>query len=236
MRREVIVAGIVLAGALPVLATESQHVVPTAYGNTAGTSTFLGPLSNAQRTYQLLVHEDQLTDLVGLSLTGLAWRLPASAIAPWPTVDAIYGDYDIYLSGSVAPADRSFTFADNIVGTQTQVRSGGLSISADTYPFGSSPNLFGPTIEFDQNWLYSGGHLLVDIRHTGFSGTSRSVDALSTSTPGYGTQFSAAWTGNYLGTSGSQGNFSIFQFTAIPAPSAAAVLGLGLVAGLRRRR
>jgi hypothetical protein len=64
---------------------------------------------------------------------------------------------------------------------------------------------------FDTLYLYSGGHLLVEIRHLGFTGTSRSTDALSTSTTGYGTDFSACWTGNYLGTTGSQGNFTVIR-------------------------
>jgi len=213
----------------------AQFVVPSNYENVPGTGTFLGPLANAQRTYQLLIHESLLTDMVGLELTGLTWRIPASATSDWPTADVTFNNYDIYLSGSVTPANRSLTFANNIVGPQTQVRSGPLNIPTGSYTFGDSPNAFGPTIDFN-NYLYSGGHLLVEIRHTGFSGTSRSVDALLSSTAGYGTLFSGAWTGNYAGTSGSQGNFSIVQFSAVPEPATTALLGLGLLAALRRRR
>lgn len=32
-----------------------SQVVPNAYAGTGGTGTFLGPLSNAQRTYQFLI-------------------------------------------------------------------------------------------------------------------------------------------------------------------------------------
>jgi hypothetical protein len=117
----------------------------------------------------------------------------------------------VYLSGSVEPANRSLTFAQNIVGVQKQVRSGQLIIPANSYTFGNSPNEWGPEIMFDTLYLYSGGHLLVEIRHLGFTGTSRSTDALSTSTTGYGTEFSACWTGSYVGTSGSQGNFTIIR-------------------------
>lgn len=213
-----------------------EQAVPGAYQNTPGTSSFLGPLANSQRTYQLLIHANQLTDLVGLPLTALTWRNPVAATTAWPVSDVTFTNYDIYLSGSVDPANRSLTFADNIVGPQTKVRDGGLTILADSFPGGGSPNDFGQKIEFDSPWLYSGGNLLVEIRHTGFTGTSRSVDALGTATAGYGTDFSAAWTGNYAGTSGSQGNFSIVQLTAVPTPSAAALLGLGLLVGARRRR
>lgn len=233
MRLMALLCACALSGAATAQVTQ---VVPPAYENTAGTGVFLGPLTSSQRTYQLLMDESLLTDLVGLDLTGISWRLPASAVDDWPIADQTFDNYDIYLSESVDPGDRSLTFADNIVGTQTQVRSGSLVIGAGTFPSGGSPNDFGLTIGFGSNYTYNGGNLLLEIRHDGSDGTSRAIDALVTSTPGYGTLFSAAWTGNYLGTSGTQGNFAIVQFTAVPAPGAGALLGLGLLAGARRRR
>lgn len=236
MRRLFALASVALLVQAVYAGSTVTQVVPPAYTNTPGTGTFLGPLANSQRTYQLLIHEDQIAGLVGLDFTALSWRIPASATVDWPPSDATYTDYDIYLSGSVAPADRSLTFADNVVGPQTQVRSGSLLIPAGSYTFGNSPNDFGPEIEFDIPWTYGGGHLLVELRHTGSNVISRSVDALLTSTPGYGTQFSAAWTGNYEGTSGAQGNFSIVRFTAIPEPTSLSLLGAGALIALCRRR
>jgi len=230
-------AALIVACAAPAaVAGMNEFVVPPAYENTPGTTSFTGPLAVGGRTYQLLVHESLLTDLVGLEIDGLSWRLPANATAPWPATDTLYSNYDIYLSGSVAPSDRSLTFADNIVGTQTQVRSGPLSILAGDYPSGSSPNDWGAKIGFSSGYTYNGGHLLVEIRHNGSNTGSRANDAIGTAIAGYGTLFSAAWQSSYTATTGLQGNFSIFRFTAVPAPSAAGVLGLGLMAGLRRRR
>ncbi len=213
------------------------YVVPGAYESTPGTGVFLGPLSNSARTYQMLIHESLLTDLVGLQLNGLSFRSSSGSSTPWPSIDATYGDYDIYLSNSVDPSMRSSTFADNVVGAQTQVRDGALSIPAGSYGFGGSPtNPFGPTIEFGTNYTYSGGNLLVEIRHTGSDTGSRAVDALVSSTPGYGTLFSGLWAaGAGATTDGLQGNFSIIQFTAVPAPATGAMLGLGLLAARRRR-
>jgi hypothetical protein len=188
------------------------EVIPNAYAGTNGTGTFLGPLANAQRTYQLLIHANQLTSLVGTNLSGFSMRIPASATANWPTADVNYANYDIYLSGSVDPVNRSLTFANNVVGTQTLVRSGSLTIPANSYTFGGSPNAFGPEIVFNTAWPYSGGNVLVEIRHSGFTGTSRSTDALTTSTSGYGTNFSGCWTGSYTGVTGSQGNFTVIKF------------------------
>ncbi len=132
--------------------------MPPAYASTAGNLTFLGPLSNAQRTYQLLIHQDQLTGLVGQQISAISWRLPASATGPWPAADVTFTDYDIYLSGSVTPSARSLTdFSANVVPPQTQVRSGSLTIPTNAYPSGASPNDFGPEITFTSPWLYTGG-------------------------------------------------------------------------------
>ena len=188
-------------------------VVPNAYTSTGGPSTFLGPLANTPRTYQLLVEETQLTSAVGRRITAISWRIPSSATADWPTAEVVFTSYDIYLSGSVTPANRSFTFIENVVGPQTQVRSGGLTIPMNSYPSGGSPNGWGPAITLTTPWVYTGGHLLVEIRHSGFTGTSRSADAAGTGTSGYGTLFSAAWQSGSTATSGMQGNFSVFRLT-----------------------
>ena len=195
------------------------QIVPTAYSGTPGNSTFLGTLSSSQRTYQLLIHANQLAALAGSTIFGINVRLPISATANWPLANVNFSNYDIYLSNCVDPVNRSLTFANNIVGTQVQVRSGPLFIPANSYSFGNTPNALGPVIAFNLPYNYSGGNLLVEIRHTGFTGTSRSADAISTSTPGYSSDFSACWTGNYSGTSGSQGNFTILGLaTAGPEP------------------
>jgi hypothetical protein len=134
----------------------------------------------------------------------------------------------------VAPADRSLTFANNVVGAQTLVRSGGLTVPASSFSAGASPNAFGLAIGFDTGYLYTGGNLLIEIRHTGFTGTSRSTDAMLATggaAQGYGTLFSAAWSSSYTGTSGSQGNFSVLQISSVPEPGAWLMLATGL-AGL----
>ena len=194
-------------------------VIPPEYSTVPGTATFTGPLANTARTLQFLIHDTLLVDLVGKELTGISWRLPTSATAVWPAADATYTGYDIYLGESVTPAARSLTFADNIVGALTLVRSGSLVISAGVYTFGNTPNDWGPTITFNDNWLYTGGHLLIEIRTSTHTSTSRSVDAIGTSITGYGTLFSACWGSGSTATSGSQGNFTVLQLTAdLPIP------------------
>lgn len=189
-------------------------VVPNAYAGTPGNLTFLGPLATP-RTCQLLINSNQLTGIVGQYLTSIAWRIPTSATSSWPAADASFASYDIYLSQSVPPSERSLTFALNIVGTQTQVRSGGLSVPANSYSYNEIPNRFGPEIMFNTPYLYTGGHLLIEIRHTGVSGSTRSTDAAGTGVPGYGTDFSGCWQSSYTATSGLQANFSIVQLNTV---------------------
>lgn len=231
-------SAVLCAVGAPAMAGDVSGVVPDAFAGAPGPSTFIGPHAIGARTYQLLIHESQLTAFVGLELTGITWRLPASATADWPAQNIAYANYDIYLSESVDPADRSLTFADNVVGTQTQVRSGPLTISANDFASGGSPNDFASVINFS-NYIYNGGNLLVEIRHTGNGFGSRAVDAVNATGGGplgYGTLFSAAWTGSYDGLSGSQGNFAITQFTAIPTPGATGLLAIAGLAAVRRRR
>jgi hypothetical protein len=190
------------------------NVIPPNYVSTAGGASFLGPLATAPRTYQLLIRDSILTGMVGQELKGISWRLLPSAGSNWPASTVTFSSYDIYLSASVPPENRSLTFAQNVVGPQKLVRSGALNIAAGSYPSGGNPNLFGAEITFDSTYLYNGGHLLIEIRHTGFTGTSASVDATSTSAAGYGFLFSACWIGSYTGTTGNQGNFSIVRITS----------------------
>ncbi len=66
-------------------------------------------------------------------------------------------------------------------------------------------------ITFTSAWQYTGGNLLIEVRHSGTGISSRSVQAASTSSAGYGTLYSALWqsTGDVL-----QGNFTQVEITA----------------------
>jgi len=198
------------------IGVSATQVVPPAYTGSTGTASFLGPLSNSSRTYQLLINANQLTGMIGQNLTAISYRSLAGATTVWPPSDYSISNYRIYLSESVTPSARSLAFfSQNVVGPQTLVRSGSLVIPDSTYTIGSSPNQFGPEITFDIPYYYAGGHLLIEIRQTGFSGTSRSVDALGTSTSGYGTDFSACWkSGDTATFNASQGNFSVLKISS----------------------
>lgn len=186
---------------------QTRLVVPS----TNEGSAFIGPFGNAARQLQLLIDDSVLTSLVGKNLTSISFRLPASTATSWPATELTMSDFKIFLSDSVEPGDKQLDFAANVVGTQTQVRSGSLLIPAGALTIGSDPNAFSFKITFNSAWLYTGGNLLIEIRHSGTGISSRSVQAASTSSAGYGTLYSAVWqsTGAVL-----QGNFSNVEITA----------------------
>ena len=190
-----------------------QDVVPNANTSTGGGGSFLGPLYGSPRSYQYIINENQLTNLIGREITGISFRLLPAASTAWPATTVNYSNYDIYLGSGVAPADRSTTWANNVVGGQTQVRSGNLDIPAASFPSGGNPNNFGTPIDFHVPYLYSGGHLLVEIRHSAITtGAQTSVEALGTSAAGYGTDYAMYYQSTYTPAGASTGgNFSVIQ-------------------------
>jgi hypothetical protein len=195
------------------LLAQDQLVVPDNFENAEGTHRLLSPFSAAPLTHQLLIHEDQLTEFVGKPILGLEMRLDGDEGSDWPEVDVVFDNYDVYLSEGVLPADRSTVFADNVIGPQTQVRSGSMTIPAGAFPSGASPNEFGYLVEFDA-WPYTGGHLLVELRHTGHLHNAPWIDAVGSSDPGYRDQFASVWVTGYDATVGLQANFPVTRLTA----------------------
>ena len=198
-------------------AADTYLVVPNNYQTVVPTGTFTS--LQGPKTLQFLVNANQLTAFVGQQINGFAFRQVTSGTTAWPTADATYPNYNIFLSESVAPANRSLTFLNNIVGIQTQVRSGPLTIPGNAFPPGNTGN-FGPDIAFDTPYLYTGGHLLMELRFT-TAGTAPSANAaLASQGPGngYGVDFSGCWSSSFTATSGSQANFTVTRFRAKSLP------------------
>ncbi|MDH3268432.1 MAG: hypothetical protein OEM46_06215, partial [Ignavibacteria bacterium] len=115
------------------------HVVPPDYTSVPGNTAFLSQFATGPRTYQLLIHESELTDIIGKEIQAVSWRLPTSASSNWPASEVTVTNHDIYLSESVTPANRSLTdFTANVVGPQKLVRFGSLVIPANSYTFGNT--------------------------------------------------------------------------------------------------
>ncbi|MCB9841236.1 MAG: hypothetical protein H6809_06275 [Phycisphaeraceae bacterium] len=211
-------------------------VVPNDRDGVAGNGSFLSPLAASARSYQMLIHADELAALVGQDITGLSFRLLPSASAAWPAADTTYLNYDIYLSDCVDPSLRSTTFALNIVGAQTQVRSGPLVIPTGSFSAGGSPNAFGHVIDFTTPFAYTGGNLAIEIRHDGSDGVNTSTDAVTVSSgpgSGYSVRFGASWGSGYASTGGSNGNFAIIDLsTGGGGPTCQPDLTTGAVPGV----
>ncbi len=178
-------------------------------------SGFTGVYASSARTYQLIIDDSLLASLNGKYLTSIAFRLPANATSNWPATDATFPSYEIFLSNGVEPPNRQFDFAANVVGPQTQVRSGVLVVPAGALTSGADPNAFSHTINFNTPYLYNGTNLVIEIRHTGNDiNSSRSTNSTGTSTAGYGTLYTACW----QGTAGVvQGNFSFVKINSVDA-------------------
>ncbi len=201
------IIGLMMMAAYTGTKAQTALVVPDSNEGSA----FIGPYGNAARQLQMIIDDTLLSSLVGKNLTSISFRLPASTSTSWPPNSLTMSAFDIYLSEGVEPAERQLNFAANVVGTQTQVRSGGLQIPAGALTVGSNPNDFSFKITFTSAWQYNGGNLLIEVRHSGTGISSRSVQAASTSAAGYGTLYSALWqsTGDVL-----QGNFTQVEITA----------------------
>ena len=113
----------------------------------------------------------------------------------------------------------SATFAANML-SPVLVKDGALSISANTFATGTSPNPFGSLVVFDTPYVYQGGDLVMLFSHTGSDSASTAfLDAVTSATPGYGTDFRALSATTFNAASGDSASVTIAQivFTYSPA-------------------
>lgn len=212
-----------------------QSTVPIAQGAAPGSGTSGGAFNSVALRYQFLIDETQLVAHLGNALTAISFRLPTSAMTALPVSAITFANYEIWLSKSVDPSARSTSFVNNVIGAQTQVRSGALTISAGSFSSGSLPNNFGPKIGLDSSYQYDGGDLLIDVRYTGGTG-SIVVDAmLAGGGQGYGTLFSAL-SGTFGANTGNASNFAVLQVSSVPEPATAFLVAAGVLAVVARRR
>jgi hypothetical protein len=213
----------------------------------AGAPGFVGlnsPLRSQARTIQQVLPGGALAP-GGTAIQGFTFRAALPAINPgvtsWPASPIQFAGYEVRIGvwAGVHGTPLSGTFADNIVpGTDTLVRSGGLAIPAGAFVAGSptvpapwgavdvvldTPFVFNPTLDY-----------VMTIRHTGSgAGTDFFMD---TSEP------AGAYQGAVVGTSATatsgldSGSYIDLRVNVIPAPAGAALLGIGGLGVLARRR
>lgn len=196
---------------------QTNDVVPSANTTTAGGIGF-SLLSTSARSYQELIDSTLLTSLVNDTITGISYRGLSSATTAWPTATVVFDNFDLYMGKAVLIQNATTAvFATNQVGTQTQVRSGSLTIPENSYAAGTS---WGPVINFTTPYVYTGGNLSVLLRTTGITTniSNKIVDGLGTTSSGYSNTYKATYEGSYTGTGTTAGNFVILRFTSGSTP------------------
>lgn len=166
-------------------------------------------LSSGNAVIQTIYDASAISSLsIGQTITGIAFRLDGAAVAASPALT--FADYDIFLGGaSAARNGNDFSGNYNAAQPRTQVRSGLLSFASGSFlaEGTSAPAPFGPTITFDSPYAYTGGDLIIEIRHSGNGGPNFNVDGTA-----FGT-FGSTW--NNIPSTGNGGAASSTPVTRL---------------------
>lgn len=203
----------------------------------------------ATRVLQQFYDNQFFTDIVSpVQITGMSFRLPASAAVNYPALgDINFGRYDITLakpSAASAAANglTSATFATNML-DPVLVRSGPLNIPLGSF-ISNAANVdaeFSFNINFDTPYTFTPGQdLVMLVRHNGHGDVNGQETRWNFD--GY------AWTGGTVVSTTADpdaavanngpGAFNLankIQFTYIPEPATLGLLALGMLVVRRRR-
>jgi len=227
------------------VSAKADVIVPNANAattaSTSGLNTFIRDLNNP-RTGQILISAAQLSSInIGDQIDGITWRMYTGNLAGYPLSNATWADYTINVGQGVAFGSQTTTFANNFIGSPTTVRTGPLTINQGSFPGGSAPNPnpFGPYIDFTTPYVYTGGNLLIEIRHTGSNITNTTTDFLEVAlqtNPDYNVHFWSATATGAAATTGALANFTVSKLRVVPEPATLMMLVLGGLVALRRSR
>jgi PEP-CTERM motif len=231
-------------------ANASIIVAPNSNTSSAGNAVQFGVLDTPgdNVTFQYVYSATQFSTLTpGDEITGIGFRLPAGSSTFNSAL--VYSSFSLQIGQSTAaPGALSTTFAANQASDTVTAFSGPLTIPAGSFVGGAGPNPF-YELAFATPYTYTGGNLLVTIRHSDVS-SSISVDANTISGFSSVTDTAANFGSDNATQSDGQRGFynspvTAFYFSPVappptvpvPEPSSLALLSLGLgLAGWRRWR
>ncbi len=198
-------------------------VVPPPYAGVAGPAGLntLVRGSGAPRAYLMQFSAAALGGLpIGAQLTELRFRQDATATTAFPITNISWSQYEVTMArASNAVSAMSSTFTNNMR-APVLVKTGALAVAANRFPVGGTPNAFASFIVFDKPYVYQGGDLVMLFRETGGDSTNTTfLDALNTSTPGYGTDFRAYSAPTFAGTFGTSASVTVPQIVFNYSPS-----------------
>jgi hypothetical protein len=241
-------------------------VLPTVGATAEGDDSLTTPFRTAPRVLQMYFNRTDAQAAFGtspVSITGYQVRVNqrdsdgtlVDAPGPtWPPQDLNYGRYDVQLSDSSAAAFAggeltSTTFANNMGPNVVTVRSGALTVPANSFLNDGSPGTsmatatpssFGFLVTFATPYLYTPGtDLILTLRHDG-AGSPAGIPIVSFDSVLFvdnrndalaATDGADATVGGFFST-----NVTQFTYTVVPEPGALSVLGIVGTMFLRRGR
>jgi hypothetical protein len=210
VERQILMAVSVLAGLAGTVGAQTV-VIPPANANSQGTTSVVTMYNTSPRSFQWVIPGTDLATVAGAStIEGFRTRTRATGTVPSATKE--FTNFDIYVGELAVPLGVALntTFSENLVpGTEIQVRGGGLSIPAGSFPTGLEPNDWGPLIEFDQPFTFDAAkNYIITVRHNGsVGGASPGMDA-----NGNSGNYRGQFVSNYTGTvATSTANYTIVQ-------------------------
>jgi len=227
------------SSAIDLVVANEYAAVP--YSPATGLNTLIRDSGNA-RTAQLLIGAGQLGGLTaGNQITGFRLRLYNGITGTY--TGATWNSYTINVGPGVDPSLGSTTFASNFTAAPTVVQTGSLTMSGFSQTnTGTTPNPWNDVVNFQTPYMYTGGALCLEFRHTGstiVNPANAFLEAVATTAPGYAANQYRSYTAvGDTATVGALATFTMInlQYTTVPEPATMAVLGLGALALIRRRR